>query len=25
MSCDALAPRCKAFNLSSENHLPTNA
>ena len=25
VSCGALAPRCEALNLSSENHLPTNA
>jgi len=25
MSCGALAPRLEASNLSSENHLPTNA
>ena len=25
MSCGALASRCKAFNLSSQDHLPTNA
>ena len=25
MNCSVLAPRCEAFNLSSQEHLPANA